>query len=130
MEGRRCGRRRGTHEDADPRAVRSRRKPAWMQREILRHAALQPQASCRLLANAFNRRHAGRDGVTIGKSFVRALRRQQRCEIMRLRRELRRCRYGPVTGIASGVSTAPARPTPKGGFTSSSACSITARAGA
>ena len=75
--------------------MHSRRKPAWVQREILRHAALQPEASCRLLAAAFNRRHAGRDGATVGKSYVHALLRRQRCEIMRLRRALRHRRYEP-----------------------------------
>ncbi len=75
--------------------MHSRRKPAWVQCEILRHAALQPEASCRLLAAAFNRRHAGRDGASVGKSYVHALLRRQRCEIMRLRRALRHRRYEP-----------------------------------
>ncbi len=76
-----CVRRRVAHDAVDSSRTRSRRKPAWVQREVLRHAALQPEASCRLLANAFNRRHAGRDGITVGKSYVHALRRQQRSSI-------------------------------------------------
>lgn len=67
--------------------VRSRRKPEWVTRELIRLKALSPQASCRTLAEVFNRQFGGRESV--GKTFVATVLRHSHLEIVRLRRELK-----------------------------------------
>jgi putative transposase len=48
-----------------------RRKPAWVLDEIIHMAARYSNASCRLLADVFNRRHAADLGpMTVGRTYV------------------------------------------------------------
>jgi putative transposase len=68
---------------------RSRAKPAWVQREVLRLAALMPDASCRDLRDVFNRMHAKRHAMTVGKTWVNGTVRKHRHEVVLLRRDLK-----------------------------------------
>lgn len=74
-------------------AMRTRAKPEWARNEILHLAACDARAGCRRLADIFNRRHAGTDGTTIGKSTVANLLRERQHQVLLLRRNLRRRRY-------------------------------------
>jgi putative transposase len=76
-------------------SVRTCTKPPWVHEEIVWLAARDSQAGCRRLADIFNRRHAVSGGMTVGKSFVANALRQHACEVMRLRRDLRKRRYKP-----------------------------------
>ena len=61
-----------------------------MRDEVLRLAALmQNQRSCRKVMLCFNRLHGNRYGVTVGKSFVAALVKSHRLQILQLRREFK-----------------------------------------
>jgi transposase InsO family protein len=69
-----------------PSAIRSRRKPAWLRKELLRLKAHMPSAGCRKVAVTFNRIHPG---ATVGKSFVAELIATHQREIAQLRRQIR-----------------------------------------
>ena len=45
-------------------------KPDWVRREVLRMKASMPDAGCRSIEMAFNRRYALASGVTVGKTYV------------------------------------------------------------
>ena len=68
---------------------RSRAKPAWVKHEVLRLAALTGDG-CRAIEKLFNRLHAVRDNMTVGKSFVNYTIRNHRYEIEVLRRDIKR----------------------------------------
>ena len=68
---------------------RSRAKPAWVKHEVLRLAALTGDG-CRSIEKLFNRLHAVRDNMTVGKSFVHYTIRDHRYEIEVLRRDIKR----------------------------------------
>jgi transposase InsO family protein len=74
--------------------VHSRAKPAWVRQELLQLAACDPHTSCRNLTGVFNRRHAS-NNMTVGRTLVSNLLRNQHYEVMRLHRNLRRRRYLP-----------------------------------
>lgn len=76
-------------------AAHHRRKPDWIREEILAYAARFIETSCRELANMFNRRHAGLDGHTVGKTFVSDLIRDHQYDVQQRRRAWRRRRYFP-----------------------------------
>lgn len=75
------------------KSVRSSAKPAWVLREIVRLKALMPEAGCRSIALAFNRRFARNKDVkrraTVGKSFVAETIRTHRYEIGVARRKIK-----------------------------------------
>jgi len=77
-------------------AVRTRMKPSWVRREILRLAALMPDHGCRALADVFNRLNASRNAMTVSKSWVNDFLRAHRHEIAVLRSELKRRSPAPV----------------------------------
>src|SRR5712671_4678107 len=56
-------------------------KPAWARQEIIRLKALMPYAGCGAVSDIFNRRFAAKRRVTVGKTFVAELIRQQRYAI-------------------------------------------------
>jgi transposase InsO family protein len=60
-----------------------------VRRDILRLKALMPAAGCRRIADTFNRLHADRRSMRVGKTFVADTLRGQGEEILRLRRELK-----------------------------------------
>lgn len=68
---------------------RSRQKPAWVVREIIRLKALMPDISCRNIANIFNRRYAASHKMTVGRTFVSETLRRHRYEIEMMRREIK-----------------------------------------
>ena len=65
---------------------KSRRKPAWVRKRVIRLAAAMPQAGCRTLALILNRHHFAQYGVSVGKTWVAQLLRTHRDEIYALRR--------------------------------------------
>ena len=67
----------------------NRRKPPWATDEIVRLAALMPDAGCRHLADVFNRLHLRTRRVSVGKSWVDYTLRGQREQVLRKRRELK-----------------------------------------
>ena len=75
-------------------------KPAWVRNEIIRLKAQGPGMGCRHIALIFNRRHAA-EGMSVGKTFVNSVIRQQHYEIQCARRALRqrRLRPGPKNRI-------------------------------
>jgi hypothetical protein len=68
---------------------RSRAKPAWIQREVLRLKALMPHSGCRKIANSFNRRFALARQMTVGKCYVSDTIRKHHYEIAILRRQIK-----------------------------------------
>jgi transposase InsO family protein len=74
---------------------RSQPKPAWAIREIIRLKALMPDAGCRTVAHAFNRRYAVSRKMTVGKTFVADTMQRHRYEIEVTRREIKH-RVPPV----------------------------------
>ena len=74
---------------------RSRKKPAWVLRQLVLLKAHLPAAGCRSLALTFNRVFAHRD-VSISKSFVHRALREQAYAIMQARKAIRSTRPRPV----------------------------------
>ena len=71
---------------------RNARKPAWVRKELIRLKALMDRASCRTLADIFNRRFAASRCMTVGKTFVSDVIRRHRYEIAAMRRQIRRAK--------------------------------------
>ncbi len=69
-------------------ATRFQRKPAWVERELIKLKALAPELGCRSVAEVFNRRFAKRR-VSVGKSYVADLLRRRRLDVLRMRRQLK-----------------------------------------
>ncbi len=82
-----------------PSSCRGQRKPVWVQREVLRLAALTGNG-CRSIADLFNRLHALSRSMTVSKSFVAYTVRAHRYEIEDLRRQIRRRPPRPTLGYA------------------------------
>lgn len=80
-------------EKSSPR--RSRAKPDWVKREVLRLAALTGDG-CRAIEKLFNRLYASQRNMTVGKSFVNYTIRDKRYEIEVLRRDIKRKPPRPV----------------------------------
>lgn len=79
----RSGRKHGRRKRDKP-CFLSRRKPDWVSEEIIRIAAFN--AGCRTIAAIFNRLHAFRRKVTVGKTYVACVTRQHRYDIEALRK--------------------------------------------
>ena len=71
------------------RAARGMRKPVWVADELIRMKAFCPELGCRKLAEAFNRRFAVSDGITVSKSHVGRVLKARQYEVMQLRRSIR-----------------------------------------
>jgi hypothetical protein len=71
-------------------AMRQVRKPAWVVDELVRLKALMPQAGCRRIADAFNRRFSAKRQISVSKSYVAYTLRQRHYEIAEARRRIRR----------------------------------------
>lgn len=76
-------------------AHRTRAKPAWVVKEVVRLAALSGEG-CRSVEMLFNRLHAVRDNMTAGKSYVSYMLRKHRYEIELLRRNIKNKSPCPV----------------------------------
>lgn len=50
---------------------RRKPKPEWVRKEVIRLKALMPEAGCRMIAHAFNRRFARSKQMTVSKTFVK-----------------------------------------------------------
>jgi len=74
---------------------RSRPKPAWVRREVLRLAALTG-AGCRTIEKLFNRLHASSKKMTVSKSYVHYTMHRHRYEIDVLRRQIKHRPPRPV----------------------------------
>ena len=68
---------------------RSRAKPVWVQREVLRLKALMPHSGFRKIADCFNRRFELTRHMIVGKSYVANTIRKHRYEIDILRRQIK-----------------------------------------
>lgn len=68
---------------------RGQRKPPWVTVQVLRLKALAPHLGARKIAEVFNRLFEDRRHTTVGKSFVAALLRKHKLEVLRLRREIK-----------------------------------------
>ena len=74
----------------DEKVIRRRQpKPPWVINEVIRLKALMPEAGCRLIAHAFNRRFAESRQMTVSKTFVNETIRKRNYEIQILRREIK-----------------------------------------
>jgi putative transposase len=83
--------------EATPPAIRHRRKPAWVRRELIRLKALMREAgSCRAIAQVFNRRFGRRRNMTVGHTFVHGIVRRHRYEIEIEARRIKRRKPRPV----------------------------------
>ena len=69
--------------------VRGQRKPAWVARELIRIKAWSPELGCRVITDVFNREFACSRRMSVGKTYVANVLRDQRLEIVRLRRTLK-----------------------------------------
>jgi len=77
--------------------ARSRRKPAWVRREIIRLKALMREAgTCRAIADIFCRRFAERRNMTVGRTYVAAVIRMHRYEIETVRRQIKTAKPKPM----------------------------------
>ncbi len=68
---------------------RTRAKPEWVKREVLRLKALMPHDGCRSLSDIFNRRFAVPRNMTVGKTYVSDTIRKHYHEILVLRRQIK-----------------------------------------
>lgn len=76
-----------------PSRARRPAKPAWVRREVIRLKALMREdGTCRAVAAAFNRRFAATRNMTVGKTFVAETIRAHYCEVLALRRQIKRAR--------------------------------------
>jgi putative transposase len=75
---------------------RSQRKPFWVTQELIRLKALMPIASCRTLADMFNRKFAAARKMTVGKTFVSGVIRTHQYEIQVLRKRIKHANPKPV----------------------------------
>jgi transposase InsO family protein len=64
-------------------------KPAWVKKEVIRLKALMPHHGCRAISMVFNQLWEVRRGMTIGKTFVAEVIRDNQEAILRKRRELK-----------------------------------------
>ena len=64
-------------------------KPNWVKREIIRIKAHMPKAGCRLIADVFNRNFAAKE-MTVGKTFVYSVLRDNIYEVESLRKKWKR----------------------------------------
>ncbi len=71
------------------RSVRSRKKPDWVMRELIRMKAFGPNLGCRKLAEAFNRRFEESRHMRVSKSFVAAILKKHRYAVIKLRKHIR-----------------------------------------
>ena len=62
----------------------TRKKPAWVRREIIRLKAHLPDHGCRMVRDAFNRAYSAH-GMQVGKAFVANVLREHHYEIAQLR---------------------------------------------
>lgn len=69
---------------------KTRAKPLWVHREVLRLKALMPDSGCRSVSDTFNRLHAAKHHMTVGKTWVSDFLRAHRYEIEDLRRQMKR----------------------------------------
>src|SRR5690554_807485 len=70
-------------------SIRCRAKPHWVKQEVIRLKALMPHDGCRKIADTFNRLHAERRKVTVGKTYVSRVIQQHRYEIRQARHAIR-----------------------------------------
>lgn len=75
---------------------RSRAKPAWVRREVLRLKALMPNSGCRKIADCFNRRFELTRNMYVGKSYVAETIRKHHYEIATLRRQIKNAKPSVV----------------------------------
>lgn len=83
----------------EPKTIkyRSRSKPRWVSEEIIRLKALMREAgTCRAIEAVFNRRHAARHGMSVGRTWVNETIRKHRYEIEIVRRQIKNARPKPV----------------------------------
>ena len=73
-------------------------KPAWVRHEIIRLKALMPEAGCRMIAHAFNRRFAESRQMTVSKTYANDVIRKNKYEIQVLRKEIKNRRPKNVPG--------------------------------
>ncbi len=71
------------------KAWKCRRKPPWVPRQVIRLAALMPDAGCRRIADTFNQLWEEKRGETVGKSYVYLRIKESKAEIRNLRRKLK-----------------------------------------
>ena len=89
---RRFGNRRQSRDrrrSTPPVSCRSRAKPPWVAKEVIRLKALMPGVSYRTLADIFNRRYSVSRQMTVGRTFVSYTVLRYRYEIEVLRRDLK-----------------------------------------
>lgn len=78
-----------------PCFYRTRRKPDWVPEAIITLKALQPTLSCRDIANVFNRLHAAKRNMTVGKTYVAQILKRHAYEIANVRHRVRRRKGKP-----------------------------------
>ena len=71
-------------------------KPDWVKKEIIRLKALMPYDGHRKIAQAFNRLHAQKRSMTVGKTFTGYTIRNHQYDIQVLRRKLKHNRPKPL----------------------------------
>ena len=64
-------------------------KPKWVRNEVIWLKAIMPDAGCRTIAHHFNRRHAARRQMTVGKSYVAGTLKRHHYLIFEARRKLK-----------------------------------------
>lgn len=85
----RGGRRRPEDPERDLRGLIPASKPKWVEKEVLRLKALMPDAGCRTIAAIFNRLNTKR-GMTVSKSWVAKVLKENAEQIVKIRREIRK----------------------------------------
>jgi hypothetical protein len=81
---------------ADTKYYRSQPKPKWVTHEVIKLKALMPLASCRTLADTFNRMFFCTKNMSIGKTFVHTLIRKHRYQIEVLRKKIKNSKPKPI----------------------------------
>jgi transposase InsO family protein len=76
--------------------MRRRPKPAWVKQEVIRLKAHMTYDGCRKIADTFNRLHAVKDRMTVGKTYVCATIRKHHYEIRILRKKIKHQKPRPM----------------------------------
>ncbi|MBI3186469.1 MAG: DDE-type integrase/transposase/recombinase [Gammaproteobacteria bacterium] len=70
-------------------SLRFQAKPAWVKHEVMRLAALMPNQGCRKIADVFNRLYQSSRNMTVGRTFVANVMRDQQYVIQVLRKQIK-----------------------------------------
>jgi hypothetical protein len=80
----------------DTTSYRYQPKPKWVTHEVVKLKALMPLASCRSIADTFNRTFFCTKNISVGKTFVHTILQKQKYQIEVLRKKIKNAKPKPI----------------------------------